>query len=150
MKENQSPFLLLLSWAAASPRPQITLNFLGSGSFKLCHKVWVWPFETLIITKVARAANGPCDRRRWRDRNEILSRLHISPTLLLAVRSTWKRRCVDVLYYVRSLVDDLFDTTKKHLTETFSQFILLLHVYSIVIIWDFRAKQLIQSALRRK
>lgn len=53
--QKQSPFLLPLFCAATLDH----LHFLGFGSFKLCHKVWVWPFETLVVTKVTRAANGP-------------------------------------------------------------------------------------------
>lgn len=37
-------------------------HFFGSECFKLCHKVWVRPFEMLIITGGTRAANA-CSHR---------------------------------------------------------------------------------------
>lgn len=58
--KDQSPFLLA---ALLCNGLVLTLDrtcFLDSGSFNLCHMVWVQTFETPIITKVTRAAVQTC------------------------------------------------------------------------------------------
>lgn len=48
--------------------------------------------------------------------------------------------------YVQSLADN----TKQHGQKTFGRFVLYMHVNSNVITGDVKAKQCLQSALRRK
>lgn len=51
-----SPAAVLSNGLTSTPDQS---HFLGSGSFQLCHVLCVWPSETLKITEVIRAANGP-------------------------------------------------------------------------------------------